>query len=146
MYCSSTRHSRNECTKQANEYLCANCNGNHRANDPSCPIYKDAKTIEVIRAKTSKTYKDAKADLQKKSGPTPLKDAPPPPLPSPLNHSFRDAVVTPDAETAPKVDQNTAITKEYLAGILRSCLTDLITSLFPPNMRPQMDIGEAVSE
>ena len=146
MYCGGS-HKRQECTKQANEYSCANCKGDHRANDPICPTYQEAKKIEVIRAKTPKTFNEARTDLKKKDANLPetsTKQASSVLKPS----SFKDAL-SPDSSKNRTISdtriKDPPISNEYLAGVLKSCLTDLMKCLFPTNVTPQMDIGAAVA-
>ena len=42
------------------EYFCTNCKGNHKSNSNDCPIYKNAKDIESVRAKQNKTLAEAR--------------------------------------------------------------------------------------
>ena len=56
-------HNKNECTKREENFKCANCSGNHKANSINCTRYKIAKDIESVRAYNNKTYQEAKLQV-----------------------------------------------------------------------------------
>lgn len=53
-------HPKEKCSRMPNNFTCANCNGNHKANSRECHYYDTACRIEQERAKKNKSYQSAR--------------------------------------------------------------------------------------
>lgn len=60
-------HKQTECSKSYENFHCANCSGNHKANSRECPYYNSARKIEVVRAQKNLSYQAARAEVHKES-------------------------------------------------------------------------------
>lgn len=61
----SGNHSKSNCpnSRLPNNFRCANCKGAHKANSISCELFSKAKEIENVRAKSNKTYVEARKEV-----------------------------------------------------------------------------------
>ena len=139
MLCSGN-HNRTDCTVDPAEHKCANCKGEHRANDPICPHYKQAKEVEVLRStqKERMNYHQAKKILSQKEV-NPTYDPPrgsyahilsntPPIEPVP---STSASLPTPVKEA---LNPNEPIySLNELKESLKSCLLSILAEILPEN-------------
>ena len=147
-------HQKDACTKQQSDFCCVNCPDNHRSNDPVCPVFREAKDIEVIRAKTGKTFNEAKAEIRKpkKVYNNSSSQLPKTTAPSVNNTAFRNALTkkNPDSVERPGVEGACSPQVEDLSGFIaktiRLCLIDLLKSLLPEGVANKANIESAVAE
>ena len=139
MLCSGD-HSRAECTAEPADHKCANCKGDHRANDPNCPHYKQAKEVEVLRStqKERMNFHQARKLLTQKEV-IPNYDPP--------RGSYAHVVNTPPpnepepstSASLPTLDKEAIKPNEpmyplnELKKILKSCLLSILAEILPEN-------------
>ena len=63
MLCGSN-HKKQDCTMEDSTlYKCANCQGNHRSNDPVCAQYRQAREVELLRSTQNMTFQEARKSV-----------------------------------------------------------------------------------
>jgi len=65
-------HPKDSCTKLPDQFRCANCNGNHKANSKECHYYDAARQVEVLKSSTNTTYLQAKKTVMENYQPVTL--------------------------------------------------------------------------
>lgn len=156
MYCGGA-HEKKDCPKSEENFSCANCSGKHRSNDPSCSYYKEAKQIELIRAKKNNTYNEAKMEIRNKGkvtteGVRPLPLAQVEAAPSTSKHysgALLGNLPSPsreaDVEHSIPTTQKNETTLQF-ANIIKACLVEILNSLLPKEILGKTNLNAVVEK
>ena len=151
MLCSA-EHNRSDCPlTDPSEYKCGNCGGAHRANHPECPVYKEAKEVEVFRAKESVTFQQAKNKVKT------LKTQCPQTFPEMSNSSYANMAkksnqMVSEQPSTPSTPIQTEATTQKMPNItqdefqetLKKCLLEILKEILPETVKESKNIGKIV--
>ena len=158
-------HSKAECNvPDATGYHCANCGGNHRANDPKCGYYRQAREVEVVRSTENVNYFQAKKIVyaNKKNDPSVAgvrpgnlsyaqMASPGSPATNVItvsdNNSVEPAPSTSNADRlADESPQKSLLfSKDDLKDALKSCLLDILSEILPNQLKEQTNLQSVIS-
>ena len=115
------RHKRTDCNADQTRYKCANCGLNHRANDPTCIHYIQAKEVELVRSTKTVNFFQAKKIVVENNKYTPSAQSNINVRP---NYSYANSVLNINA-TSPVSEQTASTSSAYAPTPLANAPTPL---------------------
>ena len=153
MLCSGL-HNKDDCTvTDPGDHKCANCRGNHRANDPICAYYRQGKEVEVIRSTNNirMSYQQAKNVLNNRNTRSEGE----------YSGTYANAIISgqspaPERSTStsyamsnpkPTNEQNKPVftTKDFNAT-LKCCLMAILAEILPNNITDKTNLESVVTD
>ena len=142
-------HPKEDCPNKGT-FKCANCSGPHRANSPECKAYSTAQNIEKIRAKTNKTYMEARKEVIGKKQMS---------ITNASRGSYRNALIGNESDSSSQtvyVDSSSQTelpsvehTRDQFLEKLKVCLIEILNNILPDasqNTRKDQIITDALDK